>query len=561
MESGEFMSHSGETPGAEDHQRLFQLFEEASRIDSEQLPAWIRQQQLSSHMEVQLASMLAADHQFTDADAEDDVPRPDRSAPHTSGLNQFPEIPNYRIEKVLDRGGAGIVYQAVQLSPRRPVAIKMLRMGLFSSDSSRQRFLNEASAASGIDHPAIVPVYETGAIRGEPFISMKLIDGTTLERMLRESQIERNEAVAALLQVCRGIAVAHARGIIHRDLKPSNILIAHQTRTAWVTDFGLARNLGGSDGLTATGDTLGTPGYMAPEQLSGATESITAATDVYGLGATLYRILTDVAPIAVADDNPAGFIDFLRQHEVAAPREKNSGIPAALNDICMRAVETNPADRYASAAELADDLQRYLDGEPVQARPLNRLRRAHRWARHRPGLAVTICMVAAFLTFHSTVTLSGLQIHDPIFNFIAVVSCLLAIVNAAFWQHSLRQPGAADFKLCCWSLGEVLLLSLLIAAGEGLESRLIPAWAVLIALSGLRRRPFLVVLVTTAALANYGGLWLFHTAFGGPVANTLQIASNMLSFALVGLIQFAVIRQSIVSVEMESRQTRHSTLA
>ncbi|MFZ9090186.1 MAG: hypothetical protein ACO3FE_08855, partial [Planctomycetaceae bacterium] len=148
------MSHSGETPGAEDHQRLFQLFEEASRINSEQLPAWLRQQQLSSHMEVQLASMLAADHQFTDADAEDDVPRPDRSAPHTSGLNQFPEIPNYRIEKVLDRGGAGIVYQAVQLSPRRPVAIKMLRMGLFSSDSSRQRFLNEASAASGIDHPA-----------------------------------------------------------------------------------------------------------------------------------------------------------------------------------------------------------------------------------------------------------------------------------------------------------------------------------------------------------------------------------------------------------------------
>ncbi len=544
----------------DEHQQLFRLFETVTTMPAADRRSWVRSQQISADVQQRLLAMLEVDNCFDDEQsAAVASSQTDTVAADPVGMNRFPEIPNYQIERVIDRGGAGVVYQARQLKPSRHVAIKMLRMGLFSSDSNRRRFLREASAASGIDHPAIVPVYETGEFRGEPFISMKLIDGTTLEHQLRSGQISRDEAILALLNISRGIAVAHQQGIIHRDLKPSNILIDHNNGAAWITDFGLARDLTEEIGLTATGDTLGTPGYMAPEQLGDAASAVTTATDVYGLGATLYRILTGSPPLSSSEDNPALFITLIRQHDVEAPAERVAGIPSALNDICMRALETRPDDRYAGAADFADDLQRFLDGEPVNARPLNRLRRLHRWARHRPGVAVTICMTVVFLAFHTTVSILGLQQNDPRYNLTAAVVGCLAILNAVCWQRRLQDTEGADWTLYGWSTGEILLLTSLIALGEGLDSMLVPAWSVLIAVSGLRRRPTLVVFVTFASLLSYGGIWLIQKFGHRAEVNSLQVASNILIFLLVGLIQFTIIRQSSVSLELGTLRTRHST--
>lgn len=545
---------------SDEHQQLFRIFEMVTALPAAERISWIDSQQLSADVQQQLLAMLEADDGFDDEESAAESPGRTAGIPADPiGISQFPEIPNYQIERVIDRGGAGVVYQARQLNPSRHVAIKMLRMGLFSSDSNRRRFLREASAASGIDHPAIVPVYETGEFRGEPFISMKLIDGTTLEQLLRNQQISRDEAILALLNISHGIAVAHQQGIIHRDLKPSNILIDRRNGAAWITDFGLARDLTEEIGLTATGDTLGTPGYMAPEQLGDAASAVTTATDVYGLGATLYRILTGSPPLSSSEDNPALFISLIRQHDVEAPAERTAGIPPALNDICMRALETRPDDRYASAADFADDLQRFLDGEPVNARPLSWLRRMHRWARHRPGVAVTVCMTVAFLVFHTTVSVLGLQQNDPRYNLTATVVGGLAILNAVCWQRRLQDSEGAEWTLYGWSTGEILLLTSLIALGKGLSSMLVPAWSVLIAVSGLRRRPALVVFVTLASLLSYGGLWVVQRFLHGASVDSLQVCSNMLIFLLVGLIQFIIIRQSSVSLELGTLKTRHST--
>ncbi|MCA9058770.1 MAG: serine/threonine protein kinase, partial [Planctomycetaceae bacterium] len=375
-----------EHSSADEYQQLQQLFEQAAELSSDDLEAWYIDKQLSAAVLRQLRALLDADDEyrqsrrelatmeFNDGSSVRETVPPDGSAAALV-TQAFPQIPNYSIEGIIDRGGMGVVYRARQLVPERTVAIKMLRMGAFSSSRERDRFLNEANAASKLDHPAIVPVYEVGEVNGEPFISMKFINGTTLEQRLRAGTLDQHQAIRVLMTVSEAIAEANANGIVHRDLKPSNILIDERTETPWVTDFGLARSLLSDSDLTSDGDILGTPGYMAPEQAGHSEFPVSAATDVYGLGAVLYRILTGRPPLELSSVRLVQAIELMKIHDIIPPRERDHRIPRAVNDVCMRALETDPRNRYRSVQEFADDLRRYLEGEAVEARPLSMVRR------------------------------------------------------------------------------------------------------------------------------------------------------------------------------------------
>jgi eukaryotic-like serine/threonine-protein kinase len=283
---------------------------------------------------------------------------------------------DYELLEEVGRGGMGVVYRARQKSLDRIVALKMILRGDDASFSDIARFRAEAESAAQIHHPNIVEVYEVGESDGRPFFSMKLIEGTTLAKKLADGPLPSRMAAEMLSPICRAIGDAHRRGVLHRDLKPSNILIDHEGRT-YVTDFGLAKRLPSSSPgievdeatdihLTLTGAILGTPGYMAPEQAAGRRGQISAATDIYSLGAILYAMLTGRPPFQAA--SVIDTVLMVREQDPLPPRMLNPKADADLEMICLKCLQ-KPADlRYHTAEALADDLEAYLKSEPISAR-------------------------------------------------------------------------------------------------------------------------------------------------------------------------------------------------
>ena len=279
---------------------------------------------------------------------------------------------NYELIEEIGRGGMGVVFSADQPSLNRRVAIKMLPSTLMAGEEMIERFRVEAEATASIDHPNIVPVYEVGVADGQHFMAMKLIDGPSLSRHGQQLLGKPKEIVALTAKVARAIHAAHQIGILHRDLKPGNILIDAKTGEPHVADFGLAKRLDEEPDsqLTLTGQVLGTPGFMAPEQAAGA--PLSTAADVYGLGAILYQLLTGKPPFAGKT-----VAQVLRQIEESAPERPSStaAVDRDLEAITMKCLEKEPKLRYVSAAELADDLERWLRREPVHARQIGGVRR------------------------------------------------------------------------------------------------------------------------------------------------------------------------------------------
>ncbi|KFN50767.1 serine/threonine-protein kinase [Arenimonas composti] len=290
---------------------------------------------------------------------------------------------DYELVAKLGAGGMGVVYRARQHGLERDVAIKLLAAGPWASDEFIARFRREARSAARMQHPNIVEIHEFGERDGLHWFSMRLVAGESLaERLHRDGPMPPHEAARLLRKVAEAIDYAHRLGVLHLDLKPANILLTTDGEPL-VADFGLARRIdAGHDG----GDEIsGTPAYMAPEQATLRTQPLGAATDIHGLGATLYRMLAGRAPFA-GEDSQATL------HAVVAltpprPSSLRRAIPADLDAICLRCLEKEPAQRYASARELADDLGRFLDGRPVGARPLSPPQRFVRWLRREPKLA------------------------------------------------------------------------------------------------------------------------------------------------------------------------------
>ncbi len=272
---------------------------------------------------------------------------------------------DYELIEEIGRGGMGVVFRARQLSLDREVAVKMISRGPLASEQERTRFQAEARAVAQLDHPGIVPVYDVGELDSRPFFSMKLIEGETLAQRLSKAPLSSEEAVELIAQVCLAVEYAHLNGILHRDLKPSNILIDHSGQVH-VMDFGLAKRIDDSSDITRSGAVLGTPAYMAPEQAAGHRGEVSPASDVYSLGSVLYSALTGRPPFQAA--TAVDTLLLLLEQEPLSPRALNPGIDRDLEMIVLRCLQ-KPVDlRYSSAAELARDLQAYLNDEPISAR-------------------------------------------------------------------------------------------------------------------------------------------------------------------------------------------------
>lgn len=323
--------------------------------------------------------------------SEDQPQRPPVAKPSLDFGHAGLEFGEYDLIEKIGEGGMGVVYRASQRRLKREVAIKLLPSVMIGGRKAIERFRIEAESMAAIDHPNIVPVYEVGEVEGQPYLCMKLVTSAPLSRQVGNHPTDTKTAVGIMRKVASAIDAAHRLGFLHRDLKPGNILMA-QGKEPLVTDFGLAKRLDDStEPITLSGQTLGTPAYMAPEQAGRAI--LTIATDIYGLGAVLYQLLTGQAPF---QGNSAP--DILRRvmdEDPQNPLSLNPSVDRDLNAITMRCLEKNPERRYASAGALTDDLDRWLAGETVQARPVTGIHRAVRWARRKPfqaGFAVTLSL-------------------------------------------------------------------------------------------------------------------------------------------------------------------------
>ncbi len=362
--------------------------------------------------------------------------RSEQTSPDLPSFSDTPVLGDYQLLEKLAQGNMGVVYRARQRSLNRLVAVKLILTGQLASPEEVQRFRSEAEAAATLDHPNIVPIYEVGEENGRHFFSMKLIEGSSLSQEVHRLRRQPREAAGLLALVARAVHHAHQRGILHRDLKPSNILLSvsrDAQRSAsdqcasgpraplrvaanpeWVphvADFGLAKRVEGDSSLTRTGIIVGTPSYMAPEQIQGGGR-VGPAADIHALGAILYELLTGRPPFK--GRGVLETLELVRRQEPVPPRLLQPGTPRDLETICLRCLNKEPARRYATAEALAEDLQRFLAGEPIRARPVGELERGWLWIKRNPrvvGLLAAVLVSLVLGTVVSSVLAARAAVH------------------------------------------------------------------------------------------------------------------------------------------------------
>lgn len=332
-------------------------------------------------------------------------------APETPApADAMERLGNYELIRQVGRGGMGIVFLARDLRLNRQVALKLILAGKLASQLEIKRFLAEGEASARLDHPGIVPIYEIGSSEGRHFLVMKWVEGGTLaSRLDAGTSMTPRQAVAFMAKVARAVHHAHQRGVLHRDIKPGNILVEADGEP-WVTDFGLARRIDDPSELTLTGSVVGSPSYMAPEQAAGKNHEITVATDVYSLGAVLYHLLAGRPPFV-----GSSVIETLRAVVEQDPPQVallNSGVDRDLGTLCMKALNKEPGSRYASALELAQDMESWLRGEPIRARPVGPAGQVKRWVRRHQAISFLLaCGVAGASLFVGMLLRSGQQLR------------------------------------------------------------------------------------------------------------------------------------------------------
>ena len=331
------------------------------------------------------------------------------------------EFGDYELLEEVGRGGQGVVFRARQKTLNRVVALKVIGLGEWATPAHLKRFRLEAEAAASLDHPCIVPIYEVGERDGQCYFSMKFVEGGQLDEVIKHTPLSIREAAELIAKVARTVHYAHEHGILHRDIKPGNILL-DANGEPHLTDFGLARLVESESTVTRTLEVLGTPSYMAPEQAAGnnpATAGPTSTTDVYGLGAVLYQLLTGHPPFAGGTTYET--IKLLLETEPRALRLWNPKADRDLSTICSKCLEKDPQRRYSSALALAEDLERWLRHEPIQARRTGFVGRGKKWLQRNPTVAAVTALSLALTAAVSVIVWKSELFHHPATAGIAVL--------------------------------------------------------------------------------------------------------------------------------------------
>jgi serine/threonine protein kinase len=365
-------------------------------------------------------------------------------------------IEGYKIISELGRGGMGVVYKAIDLRLKRPVALKVILNGEHASSEQRERLRQEAETIATLHHPGIVQIYEIGEHQGHLYLALELLDAQGLQTVMKTAPHSAKWSAALIKQLAEIIDYSHKNGIIHRDLKPENILFSHplqetsQTSSITknppvvkITDFGLAKCLTTDSQMTKTGVMLGTPHYMSPEQIPDSGEAVSFASDIYALGVLLYQLLSGRLPFA--SSNMLQILKMLREDDPIAPRQHVAEIPRDLETICLKCLMKKPSDRYLCAQDLAEDLNLFLQDEPIHAKPLNGWQRAVKWARRKPLLAgyisITLCLYGLHIFAMLVLHLPRHQgLFHPVLTFLVTASLLFLypiqkLLDSEQWQR------------------------------------------------------------------------------------------------------------------------------
>jgi serine/threonine-protein kinase len=455
-------------------------------------------------------------HAMRESAADGAGSRPSKSAPTNV-------IGEYELLEEIARGGMGVVFKARHQGLKRLVALKMILSGHLATFEERARFRREAELAANLDHPNIVPIFEVAEFQGSPFFSMKLVEGESLARQIaarkkRQMVYHPEEAARLTATLARAVEYAHERGFLHCDLKPSNILMDREGRPH-ITDFGLAKRTREDSSVSASGAVMGTPSYMAPEQASGLRKALSPATDVYGLGAIFYELLTGEPPFR--GETVMETVVQVMEREPDPPRELRGDVPRELETICLKCLEKAPQNRYPRAAALAEQLDRYLQGDVVDS--TSYLSRLRRWNRREPELVARLgglALVALIAQFNYLFVSAA-----PDFRLHYTIQAILGLwaASAVVFQGMMRSGWHADRVRVLWSAADILFLTIELKLFEQVEksalggypvvrfeTTLLVGYPLLIAASGLWWRGRLVWITTILAMAAY--IWLYIDA-------------------------------------------------
>jgi serine/threonine-protein kinase len=455
---------------------------------------------------------------------------------------ETPVVAGYELLGELARGGMGVVYKARHQRLNRLVALKMILAGERAAPSQIARFLAEAEAVAHVRHPNIVQIYDVGQHGQQPFFSLELVEGGSLGERLRAGAMPPRQAAELIETLARATHAAHLAGIVHRDLKPSNVLLTGDGIPK-IADFGLAKRLNMELRQTRTGAVLGTPSYMAPEQAQGKASDIGPATDVYALGAMLYETLTGRPPFRARTYEDV-LLRVIHMDPVSLRRRKPT-TPRDLETICLKCLEKDPRRRYPSARALADDLRRWLDGDPIVARHYGVASRVAGWARRQPALAVTFAAVAAIYCNHLVFLGLGVPNQGGSYHWFVTGLGLCWAAGAIWFSRVTSRARWRSAGVYAWAAMDVVLVTALLLVAEGPKSSLTVLYFILVTGSALRARLALVWYVTGLCLGSYA-LLLVDTTWRRPMyaIPAKDSAILLLSMALVGLSTYLLLRRS-----------------
>lgn len=454
---------------------------------------------------------------------------PTMAASDPAGRRAFGE---YELLEEIGRGGMGVVYRARHKTLQADVALKLIRGSQLAGGDELRRFYQEARVAAGLSHPRIVRVRSVGEHDGQHFLAMDLVEGPNLASLTAEERsIEPSRTAEMIAEIARAVQYLHENGFIHRDLKPSNILL-DSAGCPHLTDFGLIKLVAADQKYTVSGTIIGTPDYMSPEQARGHSAKVTPLSDIYGLGALMYELLTGRPPFH--EESPLDTLLGVLEREPLLPHMIVPAVPRELEQICLKCLEKQPERRYQSAADLADELERYLKGEPVRANAPGMMRRVTRWARRQPGLAsrwAGLGLGAAIVQVNYWLSTG----ESP--NHLAVMGALAAWAGLSYVLQQLQSrtslEGAVSYA---WAAVDAVLYTTLVHLAEGPHDVLAAGYPLLIAASGLWFRVRLVVSMTVVCLGAW--VWLVQTGHVDPKAPShyvwLVCAVLMITGAAVG---------------------------